>query len=239
MLGLLYKIFPKSFNALVAGQRDRSFGSIEMTYSFTTLDGEMYYTFGHAKDMHVSRYHKLNEYMRMLGHQVTDDELAEMNTAALKALDSVDEKTGLMRPKISILGMIHHEIASRKEKILNYQIIYGIIALLNLSSDEIENGGVFDKVLQDKKVDKFMKDNEEHPLSGFFLRSGLTIYLPFIKKLEKELKESTESTMITLLAHSKAHIDAFRETLRNEVEKSGLSTGDEALKNTESTLKMN
>lgn len=217
MIKILYKLFKKQFNKIIAEEQKLSFKSVNYDYSFTDLSGVMYYTYGHAKDMHVSRYHQLTEYMRMLGHQVTDKEFQLMNEAALAALEHADPKTGEMRPKIGVLGLIHHEIKNRRDSIINIDIIYGLVALLNLSQKEIDSGGTFDLKIHEQKIEQFKKDNDKEPLAGFFLRSGLSIYLPFIKQLESELKESTESTLNSILNTSRVHIEAFQELLQKEI----------------------
>jgi hypothetical protein len=235
MVRIIYKLFKSQFNAIIAEEQKLSFKDVDMSYSFTDLNGTMYYTYAHAKYMHVSRYHKLNEYMRMLGSQVTTEELDRMVSAAISSLEYVDPKTGNMQPKISVVAIILKEIENRRERIVSYELIYNLIALLNLNQNEINKGGAFDQSTHDTKISQFLKDNETEPLSGFFLRSGLSIYLPFIAKLQSELKEYTENTLNIIVNQSKTDIENFQALINREIENRGLSVGSETLKNTENT----
>lgn len=227
MVRLIYKLFKSKFNALQAEEQKLSFKDVDMEYSFTDLKGTMYYTYAHAKFMHVSRYHKLGEYMSMLSSQITANELDKMVDVAIKALEYTDPKTGAMQPKISVVGLILKEMENRRDRLISYDIIYNIVAILNLTQDEINKGGVYDDTTHKSKIERFTIDNEKEPLNGFFLRSGLSTYLPFIKKQEKELKEYTENTLNTILNQSKADIENFQYLINQEIIKRGLLVGNE------------
>lgn len=217
---LIYRLWKDKFNTYIYNEQKLSYKDIEYDYSFTTSDGKMHYTYKQMKDAHLTRDQKISEYMLMLSKQINSDESAEMDDVMLDALNNTD-KHGNMRPRLDVLGVILNERIERRDKIVNYNIIYGLIACLNLNQTEIDNGGVFDEQIHKSKIEQFKKDNESEPLHGFFLRSGISTYLPFIKTLTKEYNRSTEIILNNILKESQAYIESYSQQL--QAIKGGLS----------------
>ncbi len=180
---------------------------IDVTASFTLLNGEDFYEYTDLKEMHVDRYALLNDQLTLLSYQVTEKELGQIAGEAMKAINHVEN--GMMKPKLHIVSMLMSELQNRKETIINRDCLYQMVALLNLSDYEVSNGGKYFPNEHKRKLEAFKK---YAPSDDFFLQTKLTIYLPFLNKLQQSGQDSIRD-FLQVLNISDRHLKAFNEVL--------------------------
>lgn len=204
ILKLLYRYFPEQFHRLVFNSQSKpdKFDKLELV--FVDSDGRRYYRFMSDMEAPITRYKMFEMKFKEFSSGLSRDTLSMIIDAMESALKETDKKTGAMKPNIAMIGHLITEMRTRKENLIDPELMMEMVAYLYVREDE--NPAVIDEDIHRQKVAQFFKDSQTG-LYDFFVKAGLNQYMPFLNQSGADWE--------TIFSQMRAKVLALRQQLTN------------------------
>jgi hypothetical protein len=200
MLGkLTYKLFKPFFLKYYYLDQSNKSGFEKMKKVFVDSNGKEYYCVENDFDTHLERVRGIERCVREISAGLSNDEQKKIREAMKKALG--DGK----KPNIAMIGHLIVEMDKREEMLLHPDAMFDLMAHRYVRSDE--DPAIIDNKIHKEKIEQFRKDSEGG-LYDFFYRMGLSMYIPYLTKLEKEWSEYYSQSEIKITAMNK-HLNEY------------------------------
>lgn len=204
MLKLFYKLFPKTFNKLVYEGYAKPKDFTNLVFHFVDSKGRRYFRYEDDFKMPLKRKGELEDLLIEMSASLTKTEDDEFLKAMEKANNEGDK---------NMMGYLLVQRRERKKWLVRAEIMWHMAAVVNIREDEINTE--FDNEIQREKIETFKTDFKIH---DFFVTGGLTKYIPYLQKSEKD--------WITYIRGREAEAKAMSEQIRlllSITDKSGAS----------------
>jgi hypothetical protein len=185
---LLFKLFEKQFLKYYFNQQSRK---PDMEKIFVDSNGIQYYTFKDRFSIPIMRFQEMEKRVMLLQHSLSDRNIDLFCDAMEKALNKGKNTD------IATIGHLVKELRSRKEILLNEDMMFDLVALWYIK--EGEDTSKVDEVLHAEKIAQFKKDSVGG-LYDFFYQAGLKTYLPYLEDLKDDFNEFIMMSNIKLKA---------------------------------------
>ncbi len=195
----LFGAHKKELLKLAFNQQSKPVDRGKLEFAFLDSNGETYDKFSNDLDIPVLRMGQLQRLEQELYSCISDEELKGFIQVMEDGLNETD-KAGHMKPNIGIIGKMITEIKQRKQLLLHPDLMFGIVAVAYIRSDE--NPAEFDLEIQAQKVAQFKKDSTGG-LYDFFYSSGISELIPFLTITEKKFDEYLEMAQTEITATNK------------------------------------
>jgi hypothetical protein len=181
MLGkLLYKLFKRQFLKYYFLDQSAKKGFEKMKKAFVDSNGKIYYTTENDFDTPLQRIRGIERCVRQIMAGLSEDENKKLVQAMKKALNEG------RKPDLARIGFIITEIERREEMVLHPDVMYDLLAYKYVREDE--DPAIINSSIHQAKIDQFKIDSMDG-LYDFFCGMGLTAYMPYLTKLEKDWED--------------------------------------------------
>jgi hypothetical protein len=213
MIKLLYKLFKKQFNELIAANYARPKDFVGMDMIFIDSSGNKYYKHKNFNDISVDRLGRFNTFLMWLNmglgtftvqgkKQVTELDLI------LTEIESALEQ-GIKQTNVAArIGAMVSEIKDRKNMVIHHELLYNLLAVQWIREDESIDK--YDATIQLEKIEQFKKEVAKSNSHFFFAKAKLSEALPYLEMTEQEWTE--------LWQQSEAKLKALKEYLSSHLE---------------------
>lgn len=177
---------------------DKLAGCIE---KFVDSNGLRHYQYENDFDMPTIRFTKLQEYVLELASGFTGSEIDTFLNAMESQLEDVmnqHAESGKIKGIATVIHLIK-EAQLRKKVLIRQDILFGMAGCLYIREDQ--DPAVWDDDIERQKITQFEKDAKTG-LYDFFLKAGLTTYIPYLKDMKKGFDQYLKSIEATIKAHN-------------------------------------
>lgn len=182
MLKLIYWLFKSKFQAFAfLDQSAKKTGFEKTSRVHVDSNNKSYYSFVSDMDLPLVRLQALIPKLKLLKYGF-DEELEDKLWEALEAAINNGKK-----PDIAQIGFIAKERKTRKNMVIDADLLFDIVALRYIREDE--DPGLLDIEIHKQKIKQFKKDSVDG-LYNFFYQAGLAELIPLLRTTEKDFLES-------------------------------------------------
>lgn len=188
---LIYWLFKKQLLKIYYSEQSKKKGFENMASAFVDSNGRKYYKGINDFDIPILRNKAIHYCLLALLRGLSEEEID-------KILDKMEAALGEgKKPKIPEIGHLIIEMRRRKEMYLHPDIMFDMVAYLYIREDE--DPAVIDKEIHKEKIAQFRKDSTGG-LYDFFYAAGLSLYIPYLTKLESEWDAYWEDSTVKVKA---------------------------------------
>lgn len=213
MIKLIYKLFKKQFNALIASDYARPKGFVGMEQIFIDSTGRKYYKFKNFSDISVERLGRFNTFLMWLNMGLGTftvqgkKQVLELDLI-LNEIESALQQ-GIKQTNVAArIGAMVSEIKDRKNMVIHHELLYNLLAVQWIREDESID--VYDPNIQVEKVNQFKEEVKKSNSYFFFAKAKLSEALPYLEMTEQEWTE--------LWLQSEAKLTALKQHLSSQLE---------------------
>jgi hypothetical protein len=196
---LIYWLFKKQLLKIYYFEQSKKKGFQNMSQSFVDSNGKIHYTPINDFDTPILRTKAIETAVLAITRGLSNDEIKKFIAAMKKAIGEGK------KPDVAMIGHLIIEMEKREDMLLHPDLMFDLVAYRYIREDE--DPAVIDKEIHAQKVEQFKKDSREG-LYDFFYAAGLTQYMPYLTKLEKEWIVYWEESTAKIKAMNK-HLEHY------------------------------
>lgn len=213
MLRLVYKLFRKEFNKLIAESQSRPKGFKSMIPIFIDSEGRQYYKFANFSELPLERLGKLNTFLMWMSTGLgvftvnNKKQVLELDLILAEMESALQE--GLKKTNVAArIGAMIEEIKDRKNMVIHSELLYNLLAVQWVREDESPD--LYDSQIQLDKVNTFKKEVSKSNSYFFFAKAKLSELLPYLEMSEEKWNEYWQK--------SEARMRALKEVLSSQLQ---------------------
>lgn len=188
---LIYWLFKKQLLKIYYLEQSKKKGFENMQKVLVDSNGKGYLIPINDFDTPILRTKEIENCILALSRGLSNDELK-------KFIDAMKKATGEGRkPDVAMIGFLLIEMEKRQNMLLHPDIMFDLLAFRLIREDE--DPAVIDKEIHREKIVQFTKDSKAG-LYDFFYGAGLTLYIPYLTKLESEWSKYWEESTVKVKA---------------------------------------
>lgn len=205
LIRVFYTLFKRQILKIYYLEQSKKKGFEGFQKVFVDSNGKQYYSPVNDFDLPIQRTRDLETKLMRMRAGLSDENLDQFLNAMEKALGEGK------KPNLAMIGHLIIEMKKRKDLLLHPDLMFDIVALRYIREDE--DPATVDLEIHKEKVDQFKKDSKAG-LYDFFYNAGLTMYLPYLAKLESEWDEYWEESQMKIEAMN-IHLSNYSTGLKS------------------------
>lgn len=194
MYKLIYWLFKKQLLKIYYQEQSKKKGFENMKSSFVDSNGLKYYTPINDFDIPILRTKAIETCVLSIMRGLSESELSKFLYAMKKALGEGK------KPDLAIIGFLIIEMEKREKMLLHPDLMFDLVSYRYIREDE--DPAIIDNEIHEEKIAQFKKDSKEG-LYDFFYGAGLSLYIPYLTKLEREWSEYWQQATVKIQAMNK------------------------------------